>query len=65
MAHRISRWEIEAAIEAAQLARADARRDDPAWRLVEATDGLGGMVWQHQSPTERAAIDGQREDQHA
>jgi hypothetical protein len=46
MARRYSEHEIDAAVEAAQIARLHARQHDPSWRLAEATDGLGGLVWQ-------------------
>ncbi len=46
MRRRISDRLVDEYVEEAQHRRQDARRSDPAWELVAATDGLGGLVWQ-------------------
>lgn len=45
MPRRYSEQEIDEAVLASQDRRHEARLADPSWQLVEADDGLGGLVW--------------------
>lgn len=47
MSRRVSDHEISEHVERLQHERLDARRESPDWRLVEADDPFGGMVWMH------------------
>lgn len=47
MARRYSNHEIEAAVLISQDRRRQERENDPAWRWVEAGDGLPGLVWRY------------------